>query len=388
MRVFLLAAERLLTPDDDISDAYCSATYAGAKKKTKVVKNNANPVWNEGFEWDLKGIPLDSAAEILCVPPAQPETPQYGNPNVELDTITMISMDTMGEDDTESLMMLEPSEDPGGEDGARPLVGSGTQGPQGRETPTAQTPKRPPPAYHAQAGLRKRRRGGGGQSRSLPNKAQDLQVRVRVIEGRQLPGIHINPVVKTKRTCIRKGNNPVFDETFFLNFFETPSDLFDEPIFITVCDSRSLRHDAVIGEFKLDVGTVYSEHRHCFLRKWLLLSDPDDLSAGVRGYLKVSLFVLAAGDEPPILGFDSNRKNLVDPLVEVHFAGKTICTKILERNANPQWNQNLSLPIRFPSMCERMRLRLLDWDRASHNDVIGTAHLCMSKISAPGGEID
>lgn len=27
-------------------------------------------------------------------------------------------------------------------------------------------------------------------------------------------------------------------------------------------------------------------------------------------------------------------------------------------------------------------------DRASHNDVIGTAHLCMSKISAPGGEID
>ena len=25
-----------------------------------------------------------------------------------------------------------------------------------------------------------------------------------------------------------------------------------------------------------------------------------------------------------ILGFDSNRKNLVDPLVEIHFAGKTV----------------------------------------------------------------
>lgn len=93
---------------------------------------------------------------------------------------------------------------------------------------------------------------------------------MRIIEGRQLPGINIQPVVKiavagqTKRTRIRKGNNPVFDEvkfeqqnndesprwgrrshvlpnfhvcfaqTFFLNFFETPSDLFDEPIFITV----------------------------------------------------------------------------------------------------------------------------------------------------------
>lgn len=44
------------------------------------------------------------------------------------------------------------------------------------------------------------------------------QVRVRVIEGRQLPGINIKPVVKimvggqTKRTRIRKGNNPIFDE--------------------------------------------------------------------------------------------------------------------------------------------------------------------------------
>ncbi|KAJ3585510.1 hypothetical protein NHX12_014229 [Muraenolepis orangiensis] len=186
---------------------------------------------------------------------------------------------------------------------------------------------------------------------------------------------------------------------------------------------------------------VYHEHRHCFLRKWLLLSDPDDLSAGVKGYLKVSLFALAAGDEPPadqrecveekediegnllrpagltlrgaqfslkvfraedlpqmddafmdgmrqFLGFDSNRKNLVDPLVEIHFAGKTMCTKVLERNANPQWNQSLSLPIRFPSMCEKMRLRILDWDRANQNDIIGTANLCMSKISAPGGEID
>ncbi|XP_064817626.1 dysferlin-like, partial [Oncorhynchus masou masou] len=89
-----------------------------------------------------------------------------------------------------------------------------------------------------------------------------------------------------------------------------------------------------------------------------------------------------------VLGFDSNRKNLVDPLVEVNFAGKTMCSKIMEKNANPQWNQSLAMPIRFPSMCEKMRVRVLDWDRASHNDVIGTAHLSMSKISAPGGAIE
>ncbi|KAG8550730.1 hypothetical protein GDO81_022142 [Engystomops pustulosus] len=62
-----------------------------------------------------------------------------------------------------------------------------------------------------------------------------------------------------------------------------------------------------------------------------------------------------------IFGIDSNKKNLVDPFVEVSFAGKMTYSKILEKNANPQWNQSITLPIRFPSMCEKMRIRLTDW---------------------------
>ncbi|XP_029108966.1 dysferlin isoform X4 [Scleropages formosus] len=494
LRVFILCAQNVLTPDEDVSDAYCCVTFQGSKKKTKIIKNNSNPVWNEGFEWDLKGLPLDPSADLHVVvkdhekmgrnrflgetrvalrdvlnspnlaatftvslldtkknntgatltlqvsyipppgmapvfqpsaPPEAQHTPQ------ELDTVTVFSMDTVGEEDTESMLMMESTEDP------EPAAG-----PPGQEPPTA-PPKRTPP--NVVQGMKKKKRQPNRAP--LPNKPQDVQVRVRIIEGRQLPGINIKPVVKvtvagqTKRTRIRKGNNPFFDETFFFNFFETPSELFDEPVFLTVLNSKSLRTDSVIGEFKLDVGMIYAEHKHAFLRKWLLLSDPEDLSAGARGYLKVSLCVLTAGDEAPmdkkegveekediegnllrpagvalrgavfslkvyraedlpqmddafmdgmkqILGFDSNRKNLVDPLVEVTFAGRMICSKILEKNANPQWNQSLTLPIRFPSMCEKMRIRILDWDRASHNDVIGTTHLCMSRISAPGGEIE
>ncbi|XP_026122907.1 dysferlin-like isoform X11 [Carassius auratus] len=478
------------------SDPLASITFRGTKKKTKVIKNNVNPVWNEGFEWDLKGVPLDSGAELHVVvkdhekmgrnrflgecrvtlrdvlnspnlaatftvslvdtkrnstgatvtlqvsyipPPGMapifqpPPQPEAQHTPVELDTVTVFSLDTMGEEDTESMLMMEVAEEP------EPVPG-----PLGQDTgaPTA-PPKKTPPNINQ--GLKKKKRNSN--KIPLSDKPQDLQVRLRIIEGRQLPGVNIKPVVKvtvggqTKRTRIKKGNNPFFDETFFLNFYEKPSDLFDEPIFITVFDSKSLRKDSVIGEFKLDVGMVYNEHRHAILRKWLLLADPDDLSAGARGYLKVSLFVLAAGDEPPMdkkegleekediegnllrpagltltgatfilrvyraedlpqmddalmdgfkqfLGFETNRKNLVDPFVEVNFAGKTISSKILEKNANPQWNQSLTLPIRFPSMCEKMRIRILDWDRASHNDVIGTTHLCISKISAPGGEIE
>uniref|UniRef100_A0A8C2K2Q5 Dysferlin, limb girdle muscular dystrophy 2B (autosomal recessive) n=1 Tax=Cyprinus carpio TaxID=7962 RepID=A0A8C2K2Q5_CYPCA len=456
------------------SDPLASITFRGTKKKTKVIKNNVNPVWNEGFEWDLKGVPLESAAELhvvvkdhekmgrnrfllliftlflhhckacalffslsekcqnifnLCSlfqatvtlqisyipppgmapifqPPPQPEAQH--NP-VELDTVTVFSLDTMGEEDTESMLMMEVVEEP------EPVPGT-----QGQDTgaPTAPPKKAPPNFNH---GLKKKKRHSNKSP--LSDKPQDLQVRLRIIEGRQLPGVNIKPVVKvtvggqTKRTRIKKGNNPFFDETFFLNFFEKPSDLFDEPIFITVFDSKSLRKDSVIGEFKVDL-------------KWLLLADPDDLSAGARGYLKVSMFVLSAGDEPPMdkkegleekediegnllrpagltltgatftlrvyraedlpqmddalmdgvkqfLGFETNRKNLVDPFVEVNFAGKT-----------PHSTHQVFFSLKFPSMCEKMRLRILDWDRANHNDVIGTTHLCISKISAPGGEIE
>uniref|UniRef100_UPI00398EDE1E dysferlin-like n=1 Tax=Pristiophorus japonicus TaxID=55135 RepID=UPI00398EDE1E len=490
LRVFVLQAERLQIVEEDISDAYCSVTFQGVKKKTKVIKNNLNPVWNEGFEWDLKGAPLDASSEIHIIvkdhetmgrnrflgdvrtslrdvlnspnlvakynlalldtkkqntgaaivlqvsyippPGAAPLFPPPAQPEV---TTTAVSSDADALTDTGG-EGEEDTEDPlGTGDEAEPSPGT-----PGTELP-AMPKKSPTNVVH---GIKKRKR----PSRNLlPNKPQDFQVRVRVVEGRQLPGVNIRPVVKvtvagqTKTTRIRKGNNPFFDETFFFNFYDTPADLFDEPIFIMAYNAHSLRMDSVIGEFKLDIGTVYAEPRHAFLRKWLLLADPDDLAAGAKGYLKVNLVVLGTGDEAPIekkdyaedkediegnllrpngvalrgayftlkiyraedlpqmddavldsvkqlFGFDSNKKNLVDPFVDVSFAGKTVCSKIIEKNANPQWNQSLVLPIRFPSMCEKMRIRVTDWDRLTHNDVIGTTYLCMSKISAPGGEIE
>ncbi|XP_053112317.1 dysferlin isoform X6 [Hemicordylus capensis] len=475
-----------LEKGDKQSDPVASLTFRGVKKRTKVIKNNINPVWNEGFEWDLKGVPLDQNAELHVVvkdhetmgrnrflgearvplrdvlaspnlaasfsaplldakrqstgaclilqvsyvpppgavplfpPPALPEP----NPTpTELDTAT----DTAGEEEGEDHF--------GTEDEAEPSTG-----PAASDQPSL--PKKPP--SHVIHGTKRRK---STPKRILSRKPQDFQIRVQVIEGRQLPGVNIKPVVKvtaagqTKRTRIRKGNGPHFDETFFFNVFESPVELFDEPIFITVVDSRSYRTDSVIGEFRVDIGTIYAEPRHCFLRKWLLLSDPEDFSAGAKGYLKVSLYVLGPGDEAPmekkeaaedredvegnilrptgvalrgahfslkiyraedlpqmddaimdsvkqIFGFESSKKNLVDPFVEVSFAGKMHCSKIVEKNANPQWNQSITLPAMFPSMCEKMRIRVIDWDRVTHNDIIGTSHLRLSKISASGGELE
>ena len=37
---------------------------------------------------------------------------------------------------------------------------------------------------------------------------------------------------------------------------------------------------------------------HCFIHKWLLLTDPDDPSAGAKGYLKFSINVIGPGEDP------------------------------------------------------------------------------------------
>ena len=45
---------------------------------------------------------------------------------------------------------------------------------------------------------------------------------------------------------------------------------------------------------------IYEEPSHAFLNKWLLLSDPDDMMAGAKGYLKICAVVLGPGDEAPV----------------------------------------------------------------------------------------
>uniref|UniRef100_A0A803VMJ0 Dysferlin n=1 Tax=Ficedula albicollis TaxID=59894 RepID=A0A803VMJ0_FICAL len=414
----------------------------GVKKRTKVIKNNVNPVWNEGFEWDLKGVPLDPDAELTVVVKdhetmgrnrwekiPEPATAPSPFPHSR---DSSGSSQTAGEEDTE---------DPEAAGDTEPSASSGAPG---SEPPSL--PGKPHPGNHIQ-GLKRRRRSS--PKKPLPNKPQDFQIRVRVIEARQLPGIQIRPVVKvtvagqTRRTRIRKGNSPFFDEVSGNSHSYHSWERLGSG---NVVDSRSFRTDSVIGEFRVRSHPLFWAFpcfptEHAFRRKWLLLSDPEDFSAGAKGYLKVSACVLGPGDEAPlekkeaaedkedieanllrptgvtlrgaqfclkifkaedlpqmddavmdnvrqIFGFESNKKNLVDPFVEVSFAGKMLYSRILEKNANPQWNQCLTLPAMFPSMCERMRIRVTDWDRLTHNDVIGTAFLGMSKISAPGGELE
>uniref|UniRef100_A0A672VD03 Myoferlin n=1 Tax=Strigops habroptila TaxID=2489341 RepID=A0A672VD03_STRHB len=350
---------------------------ADEKKKTKKIDSELNPVWNEILEFDLKGIALDNSSSL---------------------TIIVKDFETIGQNKYVIFLPfffffffpfffpLELNTTFHTEDGL--------DGPVSSITPAV-------PSGTKEAQLAKRITKGKKTRRILSNKPQDFQIRVRVIEGRQLPGNNIKPVVKvhvcgqTHRTRIKRGNNPYFDEVSGVK---------------------------TLGGICFILG-------HAVMRKWLLLSDPEDTNSGAKGYMKVSMFVLGTGDEPPvktdplfcviddvesnlllpagialrwvtfllkiyraedipqmddafsqtvkeIFGGEADKKNLVDPFVEVSFAGKKV---IYPENR---------FHMLFPSVCEKIKLAVVDWDRLTKNDVVGTTYLSLSKIASSGGEIE
>ncbi|XP_058241621.1 myoferlin isoform X2 [Hemibagrus wyckioides] len=474
LKVVVESAKAIPKKTLGIPDPIAGVIFKGEKKKTKAITSELNPVWNEILEFDLKGSPLD-ASSFIDVVVKDYETigkdKLIGSAKISLRDLASGQIKSLPsrnvplvnekKQDTGATISLligyEPpacavpnQNAPVDGDASAGEAGVSTGGKEdGDEETTDWGDPRTPGDAPGQPGKtpQKMIRANRKRQKALSNKPQDFQIRIRIIEGRQLPGNNIKPVVKvsvcgqTHRTRIKRGNNPFFDEIFFYNMNMLPSELFDENIYIRVYNSSSLRSDSLLGEFKLDVGYVYDEPAHAIMKKWLLLSDPDDSSSGARGYLKVNMIIVGTGDEPPtekkesneeqddiesnllltagvtlrsatlslkvyraedmpqmddafgqtvknMFGGDGDKKNLVDPFLEVSFAGKKLCTKIIEKNANPEWNQVIHLQVKFPSMCERIKLTMFDWDRFTSNDTVGTTFLNLSKISSSGGEVE
>ncbi|XP_038155666.1 myoferlin-like isoform X4 [Cyprinodon tularosa] len=473
LRVIVESAKGLPKKTLGTPDPIVSVIFKDEKKKTKSIDSEVNPVWNEVLEFDLKGVPLDPGSQLDIVVKdretigkdkflgstkiplrdlASGKARSLPSKNVPLvdesgqrigATIDLVvaydppanAIPNPNDPQDGNAMAAEGGDGGGDEEAGETVADGGQSGPAGVPSSSGQA-----------AGFRQRLTRAQSQRR-LVNKPQDFQIRVRVIEARQLSGNNIKPVVKvhvcgqTHRTRIKKGNNPFFDEMMFYNVHMLPSDLFEQNISFRVYNSYSLRADSLMGEFLLDVGYVYDEPGHCVMRKWLLLNDPDDCSSGAKGYIKVSIFVVGTGDEPPvekrdsnddqddiesnlllpagvtlrwatlslkvfraedipqmddafvqtlkgIFGGEENKKNLVDPFLEARFAGKKLCTQIIEKNANPEWNQVLNLQFKFPSMCERIKLTVFDWDRMTGNDAVGTTYLNLTQIASSGGEVE
>ncbi|XP_026730449.1 otoferlin-like isoform X2 [Trichoplusia ni] len=274
-------------------------------------------------------------------------------------------------------------------------------------------------------------------------KAADFQVCVTVIEARQLAGLNMDPVVCVqvgdvrKYTSVKESTNcPYYNEYFVFDFHMPPIMLFDKIITLSVLQSRNiLRANKLLGSFKLDVATVWSQPDRQFYHKWALLTDPEDVAAGAKGYLKCDISVIGKGDTikiPPksekdeddieanlllpdgvpierqrakfivkihkadglpkmnysILAnmkraFTGESQDLVDPYVQVCFAGMTGCTSVKKNSYTPVWNEQIVFTEMFPPLCQRIKIQLRDNDPV-HPNVIGTHFIDLKSISNDG----
>uniref|UniRef100_A0A8C5AUZ2 C2 domain-containing protein n=1 Tax=Gadus morhua TaxID=8049 RepID=A0A8C5AUZ2_GADMO len=269
-------------------------------------------------------------------------------------------------------------------------------------------------------------------------------VSVTVVEARQLVGLNMDPVVcveigdDKKYTSMKESTNcPYYNEYFVFDFHVPPDVMFDKILKLSVIHSKNLlRSGTLVGSFKMDVGTIYTQPEHQFYHKWAALSDPEDITAGCKGYIKCDIAVVGKGDniktphkanesdEDDIEGnlllpegvpaerqwaryylkiyraeglprmntsimanvkkaFIGDNKDLVDPYIQVQFAGQKGKTTIQKSSYEPIWNEQIVFTEMFPPLCKRMKLQLRDADKV--NDVaIGTHFLDLRKISNEG----
>lgn len=57
----------------------------------------------------------------------------------------------------------------------------------------------------------------------------------------------------------------------------------------------------------------------------------------------------------------TEKKDMADPFVSLSFAGKDVTTTTKYQTYNPVFNEELVLYFLFPSMCERIRVQVMDW---------------------------
>ncbi|KAL5475170.1 hypothetical protein EMCRGX_G027237 [Ephydatia muelleri] len=177
---------------------------------------------------------------------------------------------------------------------------------------------------------------------------------------------------------------PTGMRTMIFNFKEHPDLMMDKVVEIRVFNTRKLLKDAVIGSFKFDVGLAYNEPDHCFIHKWLLLTNPEDSSSSAKGYVKVSINVIGPGDEPkhspatmsPDKGMDlqpSDPGGKLDPYIKLKIGKTEINDKenYIPNQLNPMFGKVFEIPALIP-LDHTLQVTVMDWDLTSADDLIGT----------------
>ncbi|KAM7542103.1 hypothetical protein Aperf_G00000009480 [Anoplocephala perfoliata] len=276
-------------------------------------------------------------------------------------------------------------------------------------------------------------------------KSETFQLTVTVVEAKGLPGVNVNPMVaitaagKTHKTDVKfYTNNPYYNKFFSFEYFCPRVAVLDELLWIRVYSLNDkmiarILPGKLIGEFVIDVRTVYESKDHIITNKWAVLIDPKKPLSGPQGYVRVDLAFLGKDEVPKHIkheqddeeialegnqlvpkgitnlskrnitefmvkiyraeglppmntdiitsikqAFAGDSAPMCDPYVEVSFGGHSAKTKVKKYTYDPIWNQEIVFCDFFPPLTHTIRLVVRDWE-AVKDETIAT-HLIDLKM--------
>uniref|UniRef100_W5MRC4 C2 domain-containing protein n=1 Tax=Lepisosteus oculatus TaxID=7918 RepID=W5MRC4_LEPOC len=267
-----------------------------------------------------------------------------------------------------------------------------------------------------------------------------VKFNITVHEARQLSGINIDPVVyididgKKRHTSTQKSTNcPEYNADFYFEFFEPPDLLMDKIILISVFSADKIPFKkTLIGMFKIDVSSVYEQQDHMFRNKWAILTNPEDITAAIKGYVRCDIIITQKGDlvhtgsttayssyiernlmlpkgipaERPwsylcvkiykaeglprmssrlVSKIMGDNKVFIDPKILVSFVDQQGETSVVPRSSNPVWNKQVTFMQLFPVLCRRIKIQVQD--NSNISDTILASHFInLKQISDDGPE--
>lgn len=222
-----------------------------------------------------------------------------------------------------------------------------------------------------------------------------LQFRICVIEAKHLKsrdnGGSSDPFVSVQvfdeiqsTSIIYDSMNCTWDKSFFFEFKDMiKCDVNTGKISFNVYDANTWKRNTIIGCYDVDISYVLENK---ISNQWVVLSDPTDTYEGTQGFLHISVSVIKQGEIVEYENrYDENKCNeLLLPiniqrdeyclifilhcidyeyeenlLVRLKFSNGQKCDSSMVCHKNPIYNQELHLPVVFPSMSDIIEISVI-----------------------------
>lgn len=146
------------------------------------------------------------------------------------------------------------------------------------------------------------------------SRKKEYLVQVTIIEARFLVAKDdgsSNPFVKM--TCsnlpvqatelVERNLSPVWNQSFTFSGLElTEQEFQTSELQFQVCSKNNFFGNDLIGEYAINLSTLYKNANHEYYNVWLCLTNPEEEEEtdSAQGYLLIDCFIIAEGDRPPV----------------------------------------------------------------------------------------